>query len=222
MRQAFRFFLGVALLLGFISLPAAAATVIDYAKVRNYEKAMPASPVSKTAESEVMAALAQQPASVRDPLGRKPLILGSSTGAFTAAGARETAYLLSAGKPSATDLNTTIPQLVLVLEGQRATGAYVLPATGGYQAIVGAVAGADGKRDLLLEGSFMNMGQMVVSLDVLRLGPDASTSVQRTLKEVYYDGCGNPRGAREKRAATIRIADDGQMAVSWHELKCSN
>ncbi|MGU3494630.1 hypothetical protein ACLBXM_11360 [Xanthobacteraceae bacterium A53D] len=213
MRQALP--LALSLALGTVLLPgsAGAATVIDYAKASSRAVAAPARP-----DAAVLAALAQAPAALRNPLGAAPVSLGQASGAFTAPGAKEVAYLLSAGRPSPMGRDI-IPQLVLVMAGETLAGAYALPPSAGYDALKGAVAGADGRRDLLLEGSFMNMGQSVVSLDVVRLGPDTAT-VQRTLKEVYFDGCDNPQGEREKRAATIRIGDDGKLSATWQQLTC--
>ena len=72
---------------------------------------------------------------------------------------------------------------------------------------------------MLLEGSGYNMGQLIMSLDVVRLGSNGTTSVAQSIPEVYADTCDNPVGTKGRAAKTISVSG-GKLTAAVHPEKC--
>lgn len=196
---------------------AAESLVLDYRNAA-FRDADPA-PAAKARE-RIAKALTAAPADVKQSLKGGFAVLGEAKGAISGKG-EETAYLLSPRRPVTSDPSPEQRQVVAVLAGDKLVGAYLLPETG-YARLVGTVPAPDGAgRDLLLEGSFMNMGQTVTALDAVRLGPGETASVRQSLKDVYVDGCDNPIGPKSRKAALVTVdGTSGAMTPAWEDLSC--
>ena len=202
------------------ALPARAADALslDYrnAAFREEDPAIPA-----VAKTRIAKALAAAPADVRQALKAGFAILGEAKGRISGGSAEEAAYLLSPKRPVAADPGPSQRQVIALVSGDKLVGAYLLPETG-YARLVGTAtaAGAPG-RALLLDGTFMNMGQTVTSLDAVTLGPGEATSVRQSVKDVYVDGCDNPAGDRVRKAALVTVdPTSGTLSPAWQDLGC--
>lgn len=202
-----------------VSVPAIAADslVLDYRNAA-FRDADPV--IAPKAKERIAKALASAPAEVKQSLKAGFAVLGEARGAISGKG-EETAYLLSPKRPVSADPSPDQRQVLAVLSGDKLAGAYLLPETG-YARLLGTAPAPDGAgRDLLLEGSFMNMGQTVTALDSVRLGPGQVASVRQSLKDVYVDGCDNPIGPKTRKAATVTVdGTTGTLSPAWEELSC--
>lgn len=200
------------------ALPAKAADTlsVDYrnAAFRDGEPAIPA-----VAKTRIAKALATAPAEIRQALKSGFAILGEAKGPISGGKGEETAYLLSPKRPVAADPGPSQRQVIALVSGDKLVGAYLLPETG-YARLVGTAPGSPG-RALLLDGTFMNMGQTVTSLDAVTLGPGEATSVRQSVKDVYVDGCDNPAGERVRKAALVTVdPSSGTLTPAWQDLGC--
>ncbi len=195
-----------------LALPAAAArqTVLDYRKETSQR------PPAVTAKTRATLASAM-PGHPRDVA-----VLSHARGSFSNAGIREDIYLVVDKAPVASEPFAQGPaQLLMTIKDGR-TSVWKLPAELRYQRIVGTVdADRDGRGELLLEAGFYNMGQSVVSVDLIALGANGSVVIRQSLKDVVTDSCDNPVGKREKRASTIALDDDGKLVAKQYSQKCS-
>lgn len=164
--------------------------------------------------------LANAPDAVQDDLGKDFTIVGDSEGAFTKKNARQHLYLIQAQAAVALEPfpDEPAPVLLITEEGE-APIIHGLPEDVQFQRLpASADVDGDGLKDIVLETSFMNMGQSVTSLSVFSVGEEPR--LIQTLDEVYFDGCGNPAGDKTKHAATITMAD-GKLVAENHELECA-
>lgn len=203
-----------------VGVPAMAAesVTLDYrsAAFRDADPAIPAK-----AKERIARALATAPADVKLALKSGFAVLGEAKGPITGGKGEDTAYLLSPRRPVSAEPSPDQRQVVAVLSGDKLAGAYLLPETG-YARLVGTAPAPDSSgRDLLLEGSFMNMGQTVTALDTVRLGPGEAASVRQSLKDVYVDGCDNPTGPKARKAALVTVdGATGTLTPAWEDLSC--
>lgn len=195
-----------------LALPAAAAqqTILDYRKENS--KRPPA--VTATTRATL--------ASVTPSTPKDVAVLSHARGSFSNAGMSEDIYLVADKAPVAAEPFAQGPAQLLVTIKDGRTSVWKLPAELRYQRIAGTVdADRDGRGELLLEAAFYNMGQSVVSVDLVGLGANGSVTIRQSLKDVVTDSCDNPVGKREKRASTIALDDDGKLVVKQYSQKCS-
>ncbi|WP_062228146.1 hypothetical protein [Aureimonas frigidaquae] len=201
--------LAAALALGI--LPARAdETLLDYRDAAF----LAGSPYYSAADSRMIkAALAAAPGNAAKRLADDFVLRGDAAGSFSTAGAQERVYLVQAEAAVAIDpFPDAPPPLLVVMRGTDAAGIHVLPDGVQYQRLVAAAdTDGDGLDEVFLETSFMNMGQTSMSLDVAALLADGGARIVESVTEVYYDGCDNPAGARERKAATISLHDGIQV-----------
>ncbi len=178
---------------------------------------------SQAERRQVAKAVKTGPEALVRALGDDFAILGDADGAFSAPGRTERIYLVQKRAPLAIQPFPDGPPPALVaLHAGEPVAVYALPADVQYQRLVAAAdSNGDGRDEVLLEASSMNMGQMIVALDAIRLGQPGEATVAQTLPEVYADACDNPKGAKTRRAATITVQAQGFVAEA-HELGCSH
>ncbi len=204
---------GLAAAATLVALPAAAEVLLDYRDAAF----LSGSPFYSEAEQRrIAAALAQGPEAERFADGFA--LRGDATGAFTQAGAQERVFLIQEEAASAIEpFPETGAPVLLILRGDEPVGLRRLADDVQYQRLVAAAdTDGDGRDEVFLETSFMNMGQTTMSLDVASIGDGETATILQTLDEVYYDGCENPAGERERSAATISVAD-GASAERFEE-----
>ena len=147
-------------------------------------------------------------------------MLGQAKGKLAKAGDVEF-FLLSLKPPVAAEpFPKTAAQVAVAMKGKDAAGSFVLPANRQYARLVGAVdIDGDGSSELLLEGSGFNMGQLVMSVDAMKLDSNGTTRVAQSIPEVYADSCENPVGAKTRSAKTIGLRG-GKLVETSHPEKC--
>lgn len=195
------------------ALPAAAEVLLDYGDAAF----LSGSPFYSQAEQRrIAAALAEGPEAARFADGFA--VRGDATGAFTRAGTHERVFLIQEEAASALEpFPETGAPVLLILDGDEPFGLRRLPDDVQYQRLVAAAdTDGDGRDEIFLETSFMNMGQTTMSLDVASIGDGETATILETLEEVYFDGCENPAGDRTRSAATISVAD-GVVAERFDE-----
>lgn len=204
-----------ALTFGTIALPAAADVLIDYRD----DAFRSGSPFYSAAERrDVEAALKTAPKEIAARFAKGFSIAGDATGAFTAPGAKERVLLIQDKAAVAIEpFPSSGAPLLLIMQDKRPIGFRLLPGDVQYQRLVAASdVDADGRDEVFLEASFMNMGQTAVSLDVVAVGDGETAKVKKTLENVYFDGCDNPTGEKSRSASTISI-DNGLKTKSFKE-----
>ena len=194
-----------------LALPAAAAqrAVLDY-RQENSER-------PPTVPAQTRATLASAiPGHAKDVA-----VLSRVRGSFSQAGISEDLYLVADKAPvAAQPFAPGSAQLLVTIQDGR-TSVWKLPAELRYQRIAGTVdADRDGRGELLLEAAFYNMGQSVVSVDLVALGADGAVSIRQSLKDVVTDSCDNPIGKREKQASTIALGNDGKLVAKPYRQRC--
>jgi hypothetical protein len=191
--------------------------VVDYTdkKFRTAEPAV--APADKTRLSTSVAALPNP--SVK-ALGQNFVVLGAAKGGLDKAGPVDF-FLLSAKPPVAAEPFPQGPaQVVVAMKGNEVAGTWTLPAGRQYSRLVGAVdIDGDKSSEVLLQGSGFNMGQLVMSLEAVKLASNDTTSVVQKIPEVYVDACENPTGPKDRSAKTISLKNRKLEATSKAE-KC--
>lgn len=194
-----------------VALPAAAAprAILDYRKDSSERQPT----VLSTTRATLIGAMAGHAKDV--------VVLSHVRGSFSAAGSSEDLYLVADRAPVAAEpFPAGQPQLLVTIRDGRAL-VWKLPAELRYQRIAGAVdADRDGRGEVLLETAFYNMGQSVISVDLVGLGADGGVAVRQSLKEIVVDTCDNRVGKRERRASTIALGDDGKLVATPHSQRC--
>lgn len=156
-------------------------------------------------------------------MGKDFVILGDAAGAFSAPGTQEHIYLIQKEAPVAIDPFPKGPApLLLALKDDGIAGVWTLPADGQYQRLVAAADGnGDGRSEVLLEGAFMNMGELNMSVDVATLDDKGQATVQQTLSEVLIDSCENEGGTKTRKAATVSVGPDG-FTTEQRDIGCGS
>lgn len=154
-------------------------------------------------------------------LGERPVIIGSADGSFSRPGARERAYVIEAAPPAAIEpFPKAVAPVLAVIEGDKPVAVLPLAKDTQYQRVAGAAdVDGNGTSELMLETTFMNMGQISTALDVVDVGKAREPVVVQTLKEVYFDGCENPRGERSRSASTLTISG-GKLVARKYPATC--
>ena len=197
------------------TLPSTAQVLLDYRD----EAFLSGSPFYSAAErSEIAAALQQTPAETAARVAEGFVISGDAVGAFTQADAEERILLI---QDKAANSIEPFPQIgapmLLIMRGAEPAGFQLLPGDVQYQRLVAAAdVDGDGRDEVFLETSFVNMGQTMMSVDVAAIGTDGTAKIVETLNDVYVDGCDNPVGERLRTASTISV-EDGLNTQSFDE-----
>ena len=197
------------------TLPASAQVLLDYRD----EAFLAGSPFySAEEQSEIAQALEQAPAEIAARFAEGVVIRGDAVGTFTQADAEERIFLI---QDKAANSIEPFPQtgapMLLVMRGAEPVGFELLPGDVQYQRLVAeADVDGDGRDEVFLETSFVNMGQTTTSVDVAAIGTDGTAKIVETLNDVYVDGCDNPVGERLRTASTISV-EDGLNTQSFDE-----
>jgi hypothetical protein len=191
--------------------------VLDY-RNRQFRDAQPANTAAD--KTRLAAALASIPGDAVKALGKDFVVLGQAKGKLAKGGDVEF-FLLSLARPVAAEpFPKTAAQVIVALKGKDSAGTYVLPAARQYMRLVGAVdTDGDGSSEVLLEGSGYNMGQLIVSVDAVKLDANGTTRVAQSVAEAYSDTCGNPIGEKSRSAKTIALRG-GKLVATAHPEKC--
>ena len=197
------------------TLPATAQVLLDYRD----EAFLSGSPFYSAAEqSAIAAALQQAPAEIAERFAKAFVIRGDAAGAFTQTGAEERVLLIQEEAANSIEpFPETGAPMLLVMRGAEPVGFELLPGDVQYQRLVAAAdVDGDGRDEVFLETSFVNMGQTTTSVDVAAIGTDGTAKIVETLNEVYVDGCDNPVGERLRTASTVSV-EDGLNTQSFDE-----
>jgi hypothetical protein len=180
------------------------------------------SPFYSEAEKRTVAEAigADGPDDVKMDFAKGFVLLGDREGRFAPDGEAGRVFLVQGEAPVAIEPFPQAPAPTLVvLRDDAPPSFHRLPADVQYQRLVAvADVDADGMDEAFLETSFMNMGQLVTSLSIAKLGDGTEATILGEPQEVSYDGCENPAGERARRAATVSI--DGGLLVEQHEQPC--
>ena len=191
--------------------------LLDY-RDKTFRAGEPA--IGAAAKAKISTALAPVASDAVKALGKDFAVLGHAKGQLAKDGEVDF-YLLSLARSVAAEpFPKTASQVIVALKGDTAAATWVLPAGRQYARLVGA-ADLDGDRssEMLLEGSGYNMGQLILSLDAVKLGANSTTSVAQSIPEVYANTCDNPVGAKGRAAKTINVSG-GKLVAAVHPEKC--
>ena len=156
--------------------------------------------------------------SAAERIGGDVSVLGEITGAFSAAGSQETAYLASSGLPDSLDPFPDVAQRVVVYEGEEPVADWTLPEDHVFSRPVTAMdSDGDGIDEAVLEMSHYNMGTQTMSLALVRLG-DRPEIIQ-TLPEVFVDSCDAGVGEQAITAARVTL-ENGVLVSTPVTLEC--
>lgn len=145
-------------------------------------------------------------------------VLGAVDGAFTAAGAEETAYLVSSGAPVAADPFPAVEQRLVIFAEGALVADWALPEDGALARPVTATdLDGDGIFEVIAEGSFYNMGTLALGLSVIKVGE--APEIIQTLPEVYMDSCEAGVGERSIIASAVSVVD-GELVAEEETLDC--
>lgn len=198
---------------------AAPRLVLDYRNPAMREAAPRHSPAER---AEIARALEGAPAPLRTDMGTTFAVLGMARGAFTRPGAQERIYLIQRAAPAAIDPfpNAPAPALLVLAEGTPRFYRLTKP-TQFQRLAASADADRDGRDEVLLEGSFMNMGQSVTSLTAVRLDDASGTAPEmQTLAEVVTDTCWGGAPQRARTVAAILVSESGGFAARRYPQPC--
>ena len=180
-------------------------------------------PAASTAadRASVARALAEDaPPAIRQELGRAFVVLGSV--AVSGPGARERIHLVQEREPVAIDPFPTAAAPVLVATGPTGPARFWrLPADAQYRRLAAAVdLDGDGRSEVLLESSFMNMGELATALTAVRLDPatPVATPVQ-VLPAVATDACDGGR-SRRRTGSTVAPDGAGRLVARSYGMPC--
>ncbi|NGP18184.1 hypothetical protein [Devosia aurantiaca] len=76
----------------------------------------------------------------------------------------------------------------------------------------------DGIDEVVLEGSFYNMGTLGMGLSVVKLAEGVAEVIQ-DLPEVYLDNCGSGVGEEAITASVVSVSD-GQLVAEAETIEC--
>jgi len=191
--------------------------VLDYTK-RGFRDGLPA--VAAADKTRVSAALAATPSDPVKALGKNLVVLGHAKGKLAKSGDVDF-FLLSEKPPVAAEPFPQGPaQVIVALKGKDAVATYVIPAARQYARLVGAVdMDGDSTSEVLVEGAGYNMGQLIMSVDALKLEDNGKTRVAQSISEVYADACENPAGKKTRSAKTVSLRG-GKLVETVHPEKC--
>lgn len=209
---------GLALALAVPALAQEPGPILDYRKPATRDAPAASAAADRGRVAEALAA--EAPPALRQELGPAFVVLGSAAGAFTAPGARERIHLVQEKAPVAIDPFPKAAAPVLVVVGSGPARFIRLPADAQYRRLAAAAdLDGDGRAEVLLEASFMNMGELATGLTAVRLDPAAgiATPIQ-TVPNVMTDSCDGRRG---KRTAAVVTADGaGRLVARSYPLGC--
>jgi len=135
-------------------------------------------------------------------------INGSAAGSFTNAGARETVYLIQRGGPVASDPNGAQDLTLAVFDEAGKLVAKVKSRDFNFIA-ANADTDGDGVAELLLEGSFLNMGTLGSSARLVSLKSGRLRAV-KDFEGVYENPCEGGGDSPQVTAAVINYAPAGE------------
>lgn len=155
---------------------------------------------------------------IAEKIGGEIEVLGEVSGAFTDSDVDEVAYLVSDGAPIAADPFPEVNQRLVVFSGDEQVADWALPGDSAYsRAVTAADMDGDGISEVILEGSFYNMGTLALGLSAIKVGE--TPEVIQTLPEVYVDSCEAGVGEKGISTSVVSIVD-GEMVVETTDQPC--
>lgn len=150
-------------------------------------------------------------------------INNSAAGSFTAAGVRETVYLIERGGPVASDPNGAQDLTLAVFDDAGKLVAKLKTRDFNFIA-ANADTDGDGVAELLLEGSFLNMGTLGTSARLVSLKSGRLRAV-KDFEGVYENPCEGGGESPQVTAAVINYAPAGEgnapsFTVSFYRAPC--
>lgn len=149
-------------------------------------------------------------------------INSSASGAFTQQGARETVYLIQRGGPVAADPNGAQDLALVVFDADNQLVAKFKTADFNFIVATNDTDG-DGVDELLLEGSFFNMGTLGSSARLVELKSKQLREI-KTFEGVYENPCEGDPGSHIAAAAINYAVGGGNQPptfkVSFYRAPC--
>lgn len=144
------------------------------------------------------------------------------TGSFTRPGGRETVYLVQRGGPRAGDPDNFQKVQLIVFEGAKPRAKVDLKNSNFI--LRTSDLNKDGVDELVISGSFMNMGEMSTWAELIEI-KDGRLKVLKDFKTVLRDSCGSGfEDARDVQAGLVKYdpRDPAQIKVDYYRAPCSS
>ena len=183
-----------------LAAPAMAQVVVDYRD----------SAVLDMADTLQWSGIAEQ-------IGGGVEVLGEVRGSFVAAGSDDVAYLVSDGAPAAAEPFPELNQRLVLFSDDQQVADLPIDDSAFARPVTAVDLDGDGIDEIVLEGSFYNMGTLGIGLSVARVG-DVAEIVQ-TLPDVYVDSCDAGVGEQSILASAVSVSD-GQLVAEAETLDC--
>lgn len=175
--------------------------------------------IDYNASSALESADPQQWSDIADEIGGDVSVLGEVTGSFTAGGVEQVAYLVSHGAPVAADPFPKLDQRLVIFNGNAEVADWALPEDSAFARPVAATDfDGDGIDEIVVEGSFYNMGTLAIGLSAIKVGE--APEVVQTLPDVYIDSCDASAGQRSIEASVVRVVE-GALSAETTTHDCS-
>ena len=189
--------------------------LLDYRDLQ-FRDAQPG--VNAAEKARISTALAAVSSDAVKALGKDFVVLGEARGQLATAGEVDF-FLLSLTAPIAAEpFPKTAAQVIVAMKGKDAVATYDLPAAKQYAQLRGAVdIDGDKNSEVLLEASIYNMGQLIMSIDAVKLQPESATSVVQSIPEVYSDSCENPSGTKARASKSVGLSGGKLVATAYPE-----
>lgn len=189
--------------------------LLDYRDLQ-FRDAQPG--VNAAEKARISTALAAVSSDAVKALGKDFVVLGEARGQLATAGEVDF-FLLSLTAPIAAEpFPETAGQVIVAMKGKDVVATYDLPAATQYAQLRGAVdIDGDKNSEVLLEASIYNMGQLIMSIDAVKLQPESATSVVQSIPEVYSDSCENPSGTKARASKSVSLTGGKLVATAYPE-----
>lgn len=156
-------------------------------------------------------------APIAEQIGGEIEVLGEVRGAFTAAGAEEVAYLVSDAAPVAAEPFPELNQRIVVFSGNQQVADWPIPEAAFSRPVTATDLDGDGISELIVEGSFYNMGTLAIGISAIKVGE--VPEIIQTLTDVYVDSCEAGVGEQAITAGAVSVSD-GQLTVESETQDC--
>ncbi|QQR39947.1 hypothetical protein [Devosia rhizoryzae] len=184
-----------------LAAPALAQVVIDYRDPAALEFTEP-----------------EQWSDIAATIGDGVVILGEVSGAFSEAGVEQVAYVVSDDVPTAADPFPELNQRIVTFEDGELAESWSLQDLAFARPVTAVDVDGDGVYEVVLEGSFFNMGTLGMGLSVVKLA-DGVAEIIQDLPDVYIDSCGSGVGEEAITASVVSVSD-GQLVAEADTTEC--
>jgi len=145
-------------------------------------------------------------------------VLGEVTGSFTAGGVDQVAYLVSKGTPVAAEPFPELDQRLVIFADGEQVADWPLGDVAFTRPVAATDLDGDGIDEVVVEGSFYNMGTLAIGLSAIKMGE--APEVIQTLPDVYIDSCEAGVGQVSIEASVVSVVE-GALAAETTTHDCS-